>query len=208
MGPGCRGSPTRPPPARCAAGARGLQDIPGIAVRVIEYTVESEDGTQASETFTLVTDITDPVLLSPQQAAAAYASRWQLETCFDELGNLDPRRGRRRAAVEVPAHDPPGNLRHALLLPGDPHPDQPRRRRRRHRSQAESSTRARDAVRGRISDPGAFSPDSLSDLVADLAFEITCKRNLVPGLPAAATPAKPNGQAAGTRPASPARPPG
>ena len=27
----------------------------------------------------------DPALLSPEQAAAAYASRWQLETCFDEL---------------------------------------------------------------------------------------------------------------------------
>ena len=30
-----------------------------------------------------------------------------------------------------PPHDPPGDLRDALLLPGDPHPDQPRRRRRR-----------------------------------------------------------------------------
>src|SRR5258708_5696546 len=63
----------------------GLRDIPGIAVRVIEYTVESEDGTESSETFTLVTDILDPALLSCGQAAAAYASRWQLETCFDEL---------------------------------------------------------------------------------------------------------------------------
>ena len=61
------------------------KDIPGITVRVIEYTVTSEDGSQTSETFTLVTDLPDPALLTPEQAAAGYASRWQLETCFDEL---------------------------------------------------------------------------------------------------------------------------
>ena len=38
-------------------------DIPGITVRVIEYTVTSEDGSETSETFTLVTDILDPALL-------------------------------------------------------------------------------------------------------------------------------------------------
>ncbi len=46
-------------------------DIPGIAVRVIEYSVAGEDGGEVSETFTLVTGILDPVLLTPQQAAAA-----------------------------------------------------------------------------------------------------------------------------------------
>ena len=61
------------------------EDIPGIAVRVIEYSVTSADGTEISETFTLVTDITDPAALSAEQAADAYARRWQLETCFDEL---------------------------------------------------------------------------------------------------------------------------
>ena len=45
----------------------------------------SGDGSQTSETFTLVTDILDPGQLSPEQAAAACAARWQLETCFDEL---------------------------------------------------------------------------------------------------------------------------
>jgi hypothetical protein len=63
----------------------GRQDIPGIPVRVIEYTVESADGSETSETFTLVTGILDPAMLSCGLAAAAYASRWQLETCFDEL---------------------------------------------------------------------------------------------------------------------------
>ena len=61
------------------------EDIPGIPVRVIEYSVTSADGSEISETFTLVTDITDPAALSAEQAADAYARRWQLETCFDEL---------------------------------------------------------------------------------------------------------------------------
>ena len=75
-------------PGRLAAPApqgRLGGDIPGIPVRVIEYSVASEDGSEISETFTLVTDILDPALLSPGQADAAYASRWQLETCFNEL---------------------------------------------------------------------------------------------------------------------------
>ena len=74
------------PAARAARGARApRRDIPGITVRVIEYSVTFEDGSETSETFTLVTDLLDPALLTPEQAAAAYASRWQLETCFDEL---------------------------------------------------------------------------------------------------------------------------
>ena len=40
-------------------------DIPGITVRVIEYSVASEDGSETSETFTLITDILDTALLSP-----------------------------------------------------------------------------------------------------------------------------------------------
>jgi hypothetical protein len=40
------------------------RDIPGIAVRVIEYTVTSEDGAETSETFTLITDLTNPAVLS------------------------------------------------------------------------------------------------------------------------------------------------
>ena len=55
------------------------EDIPGIPVRVIEYSVTSACGTDRSETFTLVTDITDPAALSAEQAAGAYARRWQLE---------------------------------------------------------------------------------------------------------------------------------
>ncbi len=78
-------------------------DIPGIPVRVIEYSVTSEDGSETSETFTLVTGITDPALLTCEQAAGAYACRWQLETCFDEL-ETSLRGG---AAVVLRSNSPP-----------------------------------------------------------------------------------------------------
>ena len=88
---------------RMRRGGAGPRDIPGITVRVIEYSVASEDGSQMSETFTLVTDILDPGLLSPELAAAAYVSRWQLETCFDEL-ETSPRGG---AAAVLRSKSPP-----------------------------------------------------------------------------------------------------
>jgi hypothetical protein len=133
-------------------------EIPGIAVRVIEYTVESADGAEFSETFTLVTDILDPDVLSCEQAAAAYASRWQLETCFDEL-ETSVRGG---ATVVLRSKSPPMIRQeiYAMLCcyqairtlisraAGDSGLD-PRR---------VSFTVARDAVRRRISDPGSFSP--------------------------------------------------
>src|SRR5260370_40305875 len=86
-----------------------LKAIPGSSVRVIEYTVTSEDGAETSETFTLVTAILDPALLTPQQAAAACACRWQLETCFDEL-ETSIRGG---AAVVLRSQSPP-MIRQAL----------------------------------------------------------------------------------------------
>jgi hypothetical protein len=134
------------------------KDIPGIPVRVIEYTVTSEDGSETSETFTLVTDLLDPALLSPGQAAAAYASRWQLETCFDEL-ETSLRGG---AAVVLRSKSPPmirqeiyamlccyqairTLISHAAADAGlDP--------------ARISFTRARDGIRSRISDSGCFSP--------------------------------------------------
>ena len=134
------------------------KDIPGITVRVIEYSVASEDGSETSETFTLVTDILDPGLLSPEQAAAAYASRWELETCFDEL-ETSIRGG---AAVVLRSKSPPmirqeiyamlccyqairTLISHAASDAGiDP--------------ARISFTRARDAIRSRISDSGCFSP--------------------------------------------------
>ena len=61
------------------------EDIPGIPMRVIEYSMTTEYGTDLSETFTLLTDITGPAALSTERAADAYARRWQLHPCFDEL---------------------------------------------------------------------------------------------------------------------------
>ena len=133
-------------------------DIPGITVRVIEYTVTSEDGSETSETFTLVTDILDPGVLACEQAAAAYASRWQLETCFDEL-ETSLRGG---AAVVLRSKSPPmirqeiyamlccyqairTLISHAAAGAGlDP--------------ARISFTRARAGIRSRISDSGCFSP--------------------------------------------------
>ena len=133
-------------------------DIPGITVRVIEYTVTSEDGSETSETFTLVTDILDPGVLACEQAAAAYASRWQLETCFDEL-ETSLRGG---AAVVLRSKSPPMIRQeiYAMLCcyqairtliscaAGDAGLDPARI----------SFTRARDGIRSRISDSGCFSP--------------------------------------------------
>jgi hypothetical protein len=137
---------------------RSGADIPGIPVRVIEYSVTSEDGSETSETFTLVTDILDPGLVSPRQAAAAYASRWQLETCFDEL-ETSIRGG---ATVVLRSKSPPmirqeiyamlccyqairTLISHAASDAGlDP--------------ARISFTRARDGIRSRISDSGCFSP--------------------------------------------------
>ena len=134
------------------------RDIPGIAVRVIEYTVQSQDGSQTSETFTLVTDIHDPALLTCEQAAACYASRWQLETCFRKL-ETSIRGG---AAVVLRSKSPPMIRQeiYAMLccyqairvLISDAADDaglDPRQ---------VSFTVARDGIRRRISDPGSFSP--------------------------------------------------
>jgi len=136
------------------------KDIPGIAVRVIEYSVASADSSEVSETFVLVTDIVDPRLLTPEQAAAAYASRWQLETCFDEL-ETSIRGG---AAVVLRSKSPPlirqeiyamlccyQAIRTLISHAADTAGLDPGRI---------SFTRARDAVRGRISDPGCFSPST------------------------------------------------
>jgi transposase IS4-like protein/DDE family transposase len=136
----------------------GPADIPGIPVRVIEYSVTSEDGSETSETFTLVTDILDPALLTPQQAAGGYAARWQLETCFDEL-ETSLRGG---AAVVLRSKSPPmirqeiyamlccyQAIRTLISHAADDAGTGPARI---------SFTRARDAIRSRISDSGSFSP--------------------------------------------------
>jgi len=135
-------------------------DIPGIAVRVIEYSVTSDDGSEVSEAFTLVTDLTDPAALTAEQAAGAYARRWELETCFDEL-ETSIRGG---AAVVLRSKSPPMIRQeiYAMLCcyqairtlishaAGDAGLDPLRI----------SFTAAREAIRSRISDSGCFSPSA------------------------------------------------
>jgi Insertion element 4 transposase N-terminal/Transposase DDE domain len=136
------------------------RDIPGILVRVIEYSVTSDDGSEVSETFTLVTDIADPDALSAQQAAAAYARRWELETCFDEL-ETSLRGG---AAVVLRSQSPPmirqeiyamlccyQAIRTLISHAADDAGLDPLRI---------SFTAAREAIRSRISDSGCFSPSA------------------------------------------------
>ena len=60
-------------------------DIPGISVRVIEYSVTTADDGDVCELFALVTDLLDPEQLSAAQAADAYHQRWQIQTAFAEL---------------------------------------------------------------------------------------------------------------------------
>jgi len=180
-------------------------DIPGITVRVIEYSVASQDGSQTSETFTLITGILDPALLSPGQAAA-YASRWQLETCFDEL-ETSMRGG---AAVVLRSKSPPmirQEICDAVLLPGDPYPDQPRRRRRRpgpcpHLLYPRPRRDPQPHQRLRMPFPLTALPrQSQISPSRSPSPAISC-----PGAPAAATSATPSDPAAGTKPGSPARP--
>jgi Insertion element 4 transposase N-terminal/Transposase DDE domain len=134
------------------------QNIPGIDVRVIEYSVAAEDASEVSETFVLVTDILDPQVLTAEQAAAAYARRWQLQTCFDEL-ETSLRGG---AAVVLRSKSPP-------LIRQEIYPMlccyQAIRTLISHAAEGAgldpariSVTRARDGIRSRISDPGSFSP--------------------------------------------------
>jgi hypothetical protein len=53
-----------------------------VRVRVIEYTVSTGD---TSSEFRLITTILDPHAASAEDLADAYAKRWEIESCFDEL---------------------------------------------------------------------------------------------------------------------------
>jgi hypothetical protein len=59
----------------------------GIAVRVIEYTLESGTGdtTSADRTYRLLTTITDAAAAPAADLARLYSQRWEIETAFAEL---------------------------------------------------------------------------------------------------------------------------
>lgn len=58
------------------------KDTNPVRVRVIEYTVTT--GETASD-FRLITTILDPGQAPAEDLAEAYAKRWEIESCFDEL---------------------------------------------------------------------------------------------------------------------------
>ena len=65
-------------------------DIPGIEVRVIEYTVAGDPGHPLgvgadSELFCLVTTLIDPVLYPMEGFAGLYAERWRIETAIGDV---------------------------------------------------------------------------------------------------------------------------
>ena len=138
-------------------GKRGA-DIPGIAVRVIEYSVATADGKETSEVFALVTDLIDPGQLSAAEAADAYGQRWEIETAFGELET-----GIRGGPAVVLRSKSPDMIRqelYALLCvyqairtlichSADQAGLDPDRI---------SFTRAKNAIAARVSDAAAFSP--------------------------------------------------
>ena len=58
----------------------------GIAVRVIEYTLESKETSQSNATiYRVITSILDPEAAPARDLAALYHERWEIESAFDEL---------------------------------------------------------------------------------------------------------------------------
>lgn len=60
-------------------------DTDGIAVRVIEYTLGSDDTDTDERTYRLITTIADPAAAPAEELAQLYTQRWEIETAFDEL---------------------------------------------------------------------------------------------------------------------------
>jgi len=140
--------------------------IPGIQVRVIEYTVETEPDShgehQVSELFCLVTTLTDEHAYPLQDFPDLYHDRWQIETAIGEVetrlrGGADvvlrsrkPDLARQEVYALLCLYQA---IRH-LIVAGAQHagldPDRI------------SFTRARDAAARHASDDAAFSPRASS----------------------------------------------
>lgn len=58
-------------------------DVEGVAVRVIEYTLENVTG--AEPIYRLITTILNPKPAPAKELAALYHDRWEIETAFDEF---------------------------------------------------------------------------------------------------------------------------
>jgi len=57
----------------------------GVAVRVIEYTLDDPGRPQAEAKYRLITTILDPEAAPAEELAALYAQRWEIESALDEL---------------------------------------------------------------------------------------------------------------------------
>ena len=68
--------------ARLASGALAPDAMPGLPVRVVDYTVP---GRGSGEVVTVVTSILDHHDAPAPDLAAAYHERWEIELAFDEL---------------------------------------------------------------------------------------------------------------------------
>jgi hypothetical protein len=66
-----------------SAGGCSRRTHPGVAVRVIEYTLAG--AAQSQGRYRLITTLLDPGQAPAKELAALYAQRWQVETTFDEL---------------------------------------------------------------------------------------------------------------------------
>jgi len=87
-------------PLAVAGDPRNATHIP---VRVIEYTVTGDTGSQKPETFRLVTTILDPDDVAAIELAAAYQQRWEYEIALKEIETqmLEPGSGLRSKSPEL-----------------------------------------------------------------------------------------------------------
>jgi hypothetical protein len=60
------------------------RDQQGVAVRVVEYSLDGAEGDPPT-VYRLVTTILDPVAAPAEDLAGLYHERWEIETAFDEL---------------------------------------------------------------------------------------------------------------------------
>ena len=67
------------------AAASSPQRATHIPVRVVEYTVETDDEERKPEIFRVITTILDPEDVTAPEIAAAYHERWEYEITLKEI---------------------------------------------------------------------------------------------------------------------------
>lgn len=152
-------------PSKTRIDAANIDDITlatHIPVRVIEYRVENNnDGTQQSETFRIITSITDPDEATATELASAYHERWEIESAFREIEiYLRNGKGIRSKSPELVRQEIYGlfithyAIRAFMTEAADTVEMDPDRL---------SFTRTLNIIRRRINDPAEFSPRSTTN---------------------------------------------